>query len=150
MDSIQIQTESIPLWALATLWKWSKSEESKNIIYFGVFTEKSLRSVTLGSLITIMNVHGFHPNLTWSIPTVPSFIPVNMSKIWGFKNFTFVLNIFFTQKKILLSTIFTQCAQIISKTITRMDYPTLWDIDYTRIDSLNEPIFMLSAHHPSK
>ena len=57
---------------------------------------------------------------------------------------------FFSHKKILLSTIFTQCAQIISKTITRMDYPTLWDIDYTRIDSLNEPIFMLSAHHPSK
>ena len=36
----------------------------KNIIYFGVFTEKSLRSVTLGSLITIMNDHEFQPNLT--------------------------------------------------------------------------------------
>ena len=50
----------------------------------------------------------------------------------------------------LLSTIFTQCAQNISKIITRMDYPTLWDIDYTHTDSLNEPIFMLPAHRPSK
>ena len=46
MDSIQIQTESLPLCALATLWKWAKSEDSKNITYFGVFTEKLLRSVT--------------------------------------------------------------------------------------------------------
>ena len=40
MDSNQIQTESLPLCALATLWKWSKSEESKNIIYL-VFSLKS-------------------------------------------------------------------------------------------------------------
>ena len=111
--------------------------------------KKLLRSVTLGSLITIMNVHGFQPNLAWSIPTVPSFIPVNMSKIWGFKNFTFVLSNFFCVK-ILLSTIFTQCAQIISKTITRMDCPTLWDIDYIHNGSLNEPIFMFLVHRPSK
>ena len=39
MGSIQIQTESLPLWALATLWIWAKSEELKNIIYFGVFTD---------------------------------------------------------------------------------------------------------------
>ena len=149
MDSIQTWFESLPLCVHSALWKWSKSEESKNIIYFGVFTEKSLRSVTLGSLITIMNVHGFHPNLKWSILTVPSFIPVNMSKIWGFKNFTFVLSYFFTQK-FFLSTIFTPCAQNISKFITRMDCPTLWDIDYIYPSSLNEPIFMLPAHRPSK
>ena len=149
MDFNQIWFESLPLWALATLWKWAKSEVSKKYHLLWCFHRQSLRSVPLGSLITIMNVHGFHPNLTWSIPTVPSFIPVNMSKIWGFKNFTFVLSIFFHTQN-LLSTIFIPCAQIISKTITRMDYPTLWDIDYTRIDSLNEPIFMLSAHHPSK
>ena len=73
------------------------------------FHRQSLRSVPLGSLITIMNVHGFHPNLTWSIPTVPSFIPVNMSKIWGFKNFTFVLNIFFTQKNFTKYHFYTMC-----------------------------------------
>ena len=39
MDSSQTQTESLPLWALATLWKWSKSEVTKNITYFGVFTD---------------------------------------------------------------------------------------------------------------
>ena len=87
MDSIQTWFESLPLCVHSALWKWSKSEKTKNIIYFGVFTEKSLRSVTLGSLITIMNVHGFHPNLAWCIPTVPSFIPVNMSKIWGIKKY---------------------------------------------------------------
>ena len=113
------------------------------------FHRQSLRSVPLGSLITIMNDHEFQPNLTWSIPTVPSFIPVNMSEIWGFKNFTFVLSYFFTHKN-LLSTIFTPCAQIISKFITRMDCPTLWDIDYTHNGRLNEPIFMLPAHQPSK
>ena len=127
----------------------SKIWENKNITYFGVFTDKSLRSVTSGSLITIMNDHRFQPNLAWSTPTVPSFVPVNMSEIWGFKNFTFVLSIFFTHKN-LLSTIFTPCAQIISKFITRMDYLTLWGIDSTHTDSLNEPILMLLAHRPSK
>ena len=106
----------------------SKIWENKNITYFGVFTDKSLRSVTFGSLITIMNDHRFQPNLAWSTPTVPSFVPVNMSEIWGFKNFTFVLSYFFTQK-FFLSTIFTPCAQNISKFITRMDCSTLWDID---------------------
>ena len=113
------------------------------------FHWQSLRSVTFWSLITSVNHHGFQPNLIRSIPTVPSFIPVNMSEIWGFKNFTFVLSIFFTHKN-LLSTIFTPCAQIISEIITRMGYPTLWDIDYTHIGSLNEPILMLPAHRPIK
>ena len=79
MDFIQIQTESLPLCALATLWKWAKSVESKNIIYFVCFHRQSLRSVTFGSLITIMNVHGFQQNLVRSILGVCSFIPVNMS-----------------------------------------------------------------------
>ena len=48
MDFIQIQTESLPLCALATLWKWAKSVESKNIIYFVCFHRQSLRSVTFG------------------------------------------------------------------------------------------------------
>lgn len=57
--------------------------------------------------------------------------------------------VFFSVKN-LLSTIFIPCAQIISEIITRMDYPTLWDIDYTHTGSLNEPIFMLPVHCPSK
>ena len=120
----------------------------KKYDFFFVLSDFPLKS-NFGSLITIMNDHEFQPNLTWSIPTVPSFIPVNMSEIWGFKNFTFVLSYFFTHKN-LLSTIFTPCAQIISKFITRMDCPTLWDIDYTHNGRLNEPIFMLPAHQPSK
>ena len=95
MDFNQTQAESLPLWVLATLQIWTKSEGTKNITYFGVFTGNHSWSVTFGSLISSMSVHGFQPNLTWSIPTVPSFIPVNMSKIWGFKNFTFVLSKFF-------------------------------------------------------
>ena len=74
------------------------------------FHRQSLRSVPLGSLITIMNDHEFQPNLTWSIPTVPSFIPVNMSEIWGFKNFTFVLsNFFFNTQKFTKYHFYTLC-----------------------------------------
>ena len=78
--------------------KMSKIWGNKKYHLLWCFHWQSLRSVTLGSLITTMSVHGFQPNLAWSIPTVPSFIPVNMSKIWGFKNFTFVLSNFFCVK----------------------------------------------------
>ena len=61
--------------------------------------------------------------------------PLYLVKIFSVKN--------------LLSTIFTPCAQNISKIITRMNYHTLWDIDYTHIGSLNEPIFMFLVHRPS-
>ena len=91
--------------------KMVKIWENKKYHLLCCFHWQSLRSVTLGSLITIMNVHGFHPNLTWSILTVPSFIPVNMSKIWGFKNFTFVLNIFFTQKNFTKYHFYTLCTK---------------------------------------
>ena len=144
MDSIQTWFESLPLCVHSALWKWSKSEKTKNIIYFGVFTEKSLRSVTLGSLITIMNVHGFHPNLTWSIPTVPSFIPVNMSKIWGFKNFTFVLNIFFTQKNFTKYHFYTMCTNYLKNYhknglshLMRHWFHTKWQSEWTHIHALS-------------
>ena len=87
MDFIQTQTESLPLCALATLWKWAKSVESKNIIYFVCFHRQSLRSVTFGSLITIMNVHGFQPNSNRVTPTMCSSYPVKMIKIWGIKKY---------------------------------------------------------------
>ena len=48
MDSIQIQTESLPLCALATLWKWAKSEDSKNITYLVCVFQ--LKSASLGRL----------------------------------------------------------------------------------------------------
>ena len=80
----------------------------KIFTYFGVFTDNH-SEVYFESLITSMSVHGFQPNLTWSIPTVPSFIPVNISKIWGFKNFTFVLNIFFFTRKITKYNFYTMC-----------------------------------------
>ena len=115
----------------------------KKYDFFFVLSDFPLKS-NFGSLITIMNVHGFHPNLTWSIPTVPSFIPVNMSKIWGFKNFTFVLNIFFTQKNFTKYHFYTMCTNYLKNYhknglshLMRHWLHTHWQSEWTHIHALS-------------
>ena len=67
--------------------KMVKIWENKKYHLLWCFHRQSLRSVTLGSLITIMNVHGFHPNSNWVTPTMSSSYPVKMVKIWGIKKY---------------------------------------------------------------
>ena len=46
-----------------------------------------LKSVTFGSPITSMSVHGFQPNSNRVTPTMSSSYPVKMSKIWEIKKY---------------------------------------------------------------
>ena len=47
----------------------------------------SAKKCNFESLITIMNVHGFHPNSNRVTPTMCSSYPVKMSKICGIKKY---------------------------------------------------------------
>ena len=136
----------------------SKIWENKNITYFGVFTDKSLRSVTFGSLITIMNDHRFQPNLAWSTPTVPSFVPVNMSEIWGFKNFTFVLsNFFLTHKKITKYHFYTLCTKYLKIHhknglfhLMRHWLDTKWQSEWTHTHVISASLKQVISQKPCK
>ena len=76
MDSIQTWFESLPLCVHSALWKWSKSEGVKKSMDFHLKAH-TLCQYSFGSINN--NIHGFQPNFVRSIPSVYSFIPVNMS-----------------------------------------------------------------------